>query len=173
MFRSPPVVSTMRNGLKLGWFYLCVHTKNGARALLAKHSFHPFLTNLGLKGTFSRHFGIFTDPKRVTTGSRRAKNTHLSTRAVSWTTWLKVEFRGHLVHPQPPTFCGFQARDSPNETPRPPYKWSLGTAGGQPGLRTAGASRGSTKVPRAKKMIPLKVVPRPLGMLKHVFLARF
>ena len=52
-------------------------------------------------------------------------------RAVSWATWLKNEFRGHLVHPRPPTFCGFQAAESPNETPRPPYQWSLGAAGGQ------------------------------------------
>ena len=64
-------------------------------------------------------------------------------RAISWATWLKTEFRGHIVHPQPSTFCGFQASDSPNETPRPPYKWSLGTAGGQPGPCTAGASGGS------------------------------
>ena len=28
-------------------------------------------------------------------------------RAASWATWLKIRFRGHLVHPQPPTFCGF------------------------------------------------------------------
>ena len=41
-------------------------------------------------------------------------------RAVSWATWLKAEFRGHLVHPQPPTFCGFQASESPNQTPRHP-----------------------------------------------------
>ena len=51
-------------------------------------------------------------------------------RAVSWATWLKSEFRGHLVHPQPPTFYGFQASDSPNETRRPPYQWSLGAARG-------------------------------------------
>ena len=40
---------------------------------------------------------------------------------VSWATWLKIQFRGHLVHPQPPSFCGFQASESPNETRRPPY----------------------------------------------------
>ena len=40
-------------------------------------------------------------------------------------------------------------------------------------MRTAGANGGSTKVSRAKKMIFFKVVRRPLGMLKHVFLARF
>ena len=86
--------------------------------------------------------------------------------------WLQSEFRGHLVHPQPPTFCGFQAAESPNETPRPPYQWSLGAAGGQPGQRTAGANGGSTRVPGAKKIIFSKVVPRPLGMLKQVFLGR-
>ena len=94
-------------------------------------------------------------------------------RAVSWATWLKNEFRGHLVHPQPPTFYGFQAFESPNETPRPPYQWSLGAAGGPASPRTLGANGGSTGVPGAKKMIFSKVVPRPLGMLKQVFLARF
>ena len=94
-------------------------------------------------------------------------------RAVSWATWLKSEFRGHLVHPQPPTFCGFQASDSPNEPPRPPYHWSLDGAGGQPCPRTAGANGGSTKVPGAKKKIFSKVVHRPLGMPKQGFLPRF
>ena len=94
-------------------------------------------------------------------------------RAVSWATWLKNEFRGHLVHPQPPLFCGLQASESPNEPPRPPYQWSLGGAGGQPGPRTVGANGGSTRVPGAKKMIFSKVVPKPLGMLKHVFLGSF
>ena len=94
-------------------------------------------------------------------------------RAVSWATWLKNEFRGHLVHPQPPTFYGFQASESPNETPRPPYQWSLGAAGGPASPRTVGANGGSTRVPRAKKMIFSKVVPRPLGMLKQVFLGHF
>ena len=36
-----------------------------------------------------------------------------------------------------------------------------------------GANGGSTVVPGAKKMIFFKVVPRPLGMLKQVFLGRF
>ena len=36
-------------------------------------------------------------------------------RAVSWATWLKPEFQGHLVHPQPPTFCGFQASELPHK----------------------------------------------------------
>ena len=68
-----------------------------------------------------------------------------------WATWLKNEFRGHLVHPQPPTFYGFQASESPNETSRPPYQWSVGAAGGPASPRTVGANGGSTRVPRAKK----------------------
>ena len=94
-------------------------------------------------------------------------------RAVSWATWLKNEFRGHLVHPQPPTFYGLQALESPNETRRPPYQRSLRANGGPASPRTVGANGGSTRVPRAKKIIFSKVVPRPLGMLKQVFLGRF
>ena len=93
--------------------------------------------------------------------------------AVSWATWLKTKFRGHLVHPQPPTFCGFQASDLPNETPTPPYQWSLRVVGGQPTPRRLGANGGSTGFPRARKFISSKVVPRPLGMLKQVFLGHF
>ena len=41
--------------------------------------FDPFLTlSWSQNGPFSRHFGIFHGPKRVTTGSKRAKNTCLS-----------------------------------------------------------------------------------------------
>ena len=77
------------------------------------------------------------------------------------------------LHPQPPTFCGFQASESRNEPPRPPYRWSLGAVGGQPGPRTARANGGAAGAPGAKKKLFSKVVRRPLGMLKPVFLARF
>ena len=90
--------------------------------------------------------------------------------AVSWATWLKIQFRGHLVHPQPPDFCGFQPSESPNEPSRPPYQWSLGGAGGP---HTVGANGGSTRVRGAKKIIFSKVVPRPLVMFTEVFLGRF
>ena len=105
--------------------------------------------------------------------AQRAPAPRNQERAVSWATWRKNEFRGHLVHPQPPTFYGFQASESPNDPRRPPNRWSLGGAGGRPGPRTVGANGGSTRVPRAKKIIFSKVVPRPLGMLKQVFLAHF
>ena len=93
--------------------------------------------------------------------------------AVSWATWLKTEFRGHQVHPQPPKFCGFKGSESPNETRRPPYQWSLGGAGRQPSPRTVGASGGSTRVPGVKKNHFFTVLPRPLGMLKPLILGRF
>ena len=92
---------------------------------------------------------------------------------VSWATWLENEFRGHLVHPQPPNVYGFQASESPKEPSRPPYQWSLAAAGGPASQRTVGANGGSTRVPRAKKIIFSKVVPRQLGMLKQVFSGRF
>ena len=92
-------------------------------------------------------------------------------RAVSWATWLKCEFRGHLVHPQLPTFGGFQALESPNEPPRPLYQWSLGGAGAQPSPRTAGANGGSAGIPGATKIIVSKSDPRQFWMLKQVFLA--
>ena len=94
-------------------------------------------------------------------------------RAVCWATWLKTEFRGRLFHPQPPNFSGFQASESPDDTPRPLYQWSFDGAGGQYSPRTFGANGGSTGVPGAKEIIFFKVVPRPLGMLKQVFLGRF
>ena len=91
-------------------------------------------------------------------------------RAVSWATRLKSRFQGHLVHPQAPTFCGFQGSESPNETPRPPYLWSLGAAGGQPGPRPAGANNGgSTRVPGAKKRFFPKLFLDHLGCSNRCF----
>ena len=93
--------------------------------------------------------------------------------AVSWATSLKAEFQGHLVPLQPPTFRAFQASNSPNETHRPPYQWLLGAARGERGPSTVGANGGSTGVPGAKTIIFFKHVPKPLRMLKLMFLARF
>ena len=75
----------------------------------------------------------------------------------------------------PPLFVASKPQNRPTRCldPRTTGHWSLGGAGGQPGPRTARANGGSTSVPRAKKIIFSKVVPRPLGMLKQVFLAHF
>ena len=32
---------------------------------------------------------------------------------ISWATWLKMRFRVHLIHPQPPTFGGFHPSTLP------------------------------------------------------------
>ena len=54
-------------------------TPNGPGSPLEKHIFDPFLTHFwSQNGPFSRPFGIFHGPKRVTTGSKRAKNTRFS-----------------------------------------------------------------------------------------------
>ena len=90
-------------------------------------------------------------------------------RAVSWATCLEIRLRGHLVHPQPPSFCGFQPSESSNQTPRPPLQWSLGGAGGQPGPRTVGANGGSTRDPGAKKRFFPKLFPDHLGCSNKCF----
>ena len=32
---------------------------------------------------------------------------------ISWATWLKTQFRAHLIHPQPPTWSGFHPSKLP------------------------------------------------------------
>ena len=54
--------------------------------------------------------------------AQRAPTPCNQARAVSWATWLQPEFPGHLVHLKPPSFGGFQASQSPNDPPRPPYR---------------------------------------------------
>ena len=53
--------------------------------------------------------------------------------------------------PGTPHFLWFHPLESPKRTPRHPYQWSLGTAGGLHSPRTVGANGGSTRVPGAKK----------------------
>ena len=116
-------------------------------------------------------------PKKAPKSPKKLRNVHQHPEnkkgPTSWATWLKNEFRGHLVHPQPPTFYGFQASASAEETRKPLYQWSLCTAGGPASPHTVGAKGGSTRVPGAKKVIFSKVVPRQLGMLKKVVIGRF
>ena len=52
----------------------CLSIPSGPGSILVKRVFDPFLTHFwSQNGPFSRHFGIFHGPKRVTTGSKRAK----------------------------------------------------------------------------------------------------
>ena len=97
--------------------------------------------------------------------------------AISLATWLKTRFGGHLVHPQPPTFCGFHASQLPKWTPRPPYLGPLlkplGCGKLQAQAQTGGCPNGSIWSNRGKKMTFLKNDPRPCVMLKQVFLDCF
>ena len=93
--------------------------------------------------------------------------------AISLATWLKMRFRGHLLHPQPPTFCGFHPREVPKRTPRPQYLGPLGRSKLQAQDQTRGCPTGSTGSSRGIKMTFLKNDPRPCATLKQVFLDRF
>ena len=64
-------------------------------------------------------------------------------------------------------------RNRPTRHLDPYNEWSLGAAGGQPSAHSGG-QRWFHRGPRGEKnLFFFKVVPRPLGMLKQVFLARF
>ena len=67
------------NGLKMGSFRLFVHPKQSSHHF-GKKVFDPFLTHFwSPKSPFSRLFGNFGGSKRATMGSKRTKNTCLST----------------------------------------------------------------------------------------------
>ena len=77
--------------------------------------FDPFLTHLwSQNGPFSRHFGIFHGPKRVTTGSKQAKNTCLSIPSGLGTTLEKMIFSPLVDPPLAPTVR------RPGRPPAPP-----------------------------------------------------
>ena len=75
IFHGPKLVSTGSKWAK----NTCLSIPNGPRSLFEKRVFDPFLTHFcSQNGPFSRHFGIFHGPKRVSTGTKWAKNTCLS-----------------------------------------------------------------------------------------------
>ena len=93
--------------------------------------------------------------------------------AISLATWLKMRFRGHLLHPQPPTLSGYHPSQLPKRTPRPQYLGPLGRGKLQAQAQTSGFPNGSTGSSGGKKMTFLKNDPRPCATLKQVFLDRF
>ena len=70
-----------------------------------------------------------------------------------------MRFRGHLLHPQPPTFCGFHPSKLPKRTPRPQYLGPLGCGKLQAQAQIGGCPNGSTGSSRGKKMTFLKNDP--------------
>ena len=80
----------------------CLSIINGPRSLLKKRVFDPFLTHCwSQNGPFLTHLGIFHDPERATTGSKRPQNTCLSIPSGLGTTLEKMVFfaLGTLVDP--------------------------------------------------------------------------
>ena len=94
---APPIVPDHKNGpfsRHFGIFHgpkcvtmgskwaknTCVSIPNGPGSLLEKCVINQFLTHFWSQNSpFSWHFGIFHGPKRITMGSKRAKNTWLNT----------------------------------------------------------------------------------------------
>ena len=93
--------------------------------------------------------------------------------AVSLATWLKTRFRGHLIHPQSPTFCGFHPSELPKQTRTAPYLGPLDCGKLQAQTETGGCPNGSTGSNRGRKLTFLKNDPRPCVMLRQVSLDCF
>ena len=75
IFLGPTRVTTISKRFKS----TCLNIQNGLRSHLEKRLYDPFWTDFrSQNGPFSRLFGIFCGPKRVTTSSKRPKNTCLS-----------------------------------------------------------------------------------------------
>ena len=94
---------------------------------------------------------------------------HLATttnheQAIFLATWLKTRFRGHLIHPQSPTFCGFHPSELPKRTPTPPYLGPVGCGKLLAQTETGGCPNGSSGSNRGKKLTFLKNDPRPCVM---------
>ena len=100
VFHGPKRVTMGSNWVK----NTCLSIPNGPRSLLEKCVFDPFFTHFwSQNGPFSRHFGIFHGSKRVTTGSKRAKNTCLSIPSGLGTTLEKIFFFALGTDPGGPT----------------------------------------------------------------------
>ena len=86
-----------------------------------------------------------------------------------WLHGSKTRFRGHLIHLQSPTFCGFHPSELPKRTPTPPYLGPVGCGKLLAQTETGGCPNGSSGSNRGKKLTFLKNDPRPCVILKQVF----
>ena len=91
--------------------------------------------------------------------------------AISLATSLKMRFPGPLLHPQPPTFCGFDPSELPKRTPTPQYPAPTGCSKLQAQAQTDGCPNGLT-TSSGQKMGFFKNDPTPCVRLKQVFLER-
>ena len=131
----------VKTGIKRAHF-TCLSIPNGPRCILEKGIFDPFFTLFcSQSGPFSRHFGIFHGPKRITTGSKRAKNTCLSMPNGLGSLLEKRVFDPFFV-PKQPIFKAFWdfpwAKTRPHGLPNPSFepethRWHPGDGGAKLG----------------------------------------
>ena len=88
-------------------------------------------------------------------------------KAISLATWLKMRFRGHRLHTQSPTFCGFHPSELPKRTPRPPHLGPVGCA------KQVGAQMGHHGPIGAKNRLFSKNDPSLCVILRQVILDYF
>ena len=89
---------SVKRGLKCAHL-TCLSILNGLGSLLENRVFHPFLTHFwSQNGPFSRHSRILHGPKRITTGSKWAKNTCLSIASGSGSILEKCVLHSFLSH---------------------------------------------------------------------------
>ena len=91
---------------------------------------------------------------------------------IPWATWLKMRFRAHLIHPQPPTFGGFHPLKLPSPMPRPRYLSPLGCSKLRDVAQRGGCPNGSRRSTGCEKITFFKNDLGPHGMPKQVFSAR-
>ena len=110
---------------------ICLSIQNGPGAPLEKRVFVPLWTLFwSQNGPFSRHFGIFHGPKRVTRSSKRAKNTCLSIPSGLGTTLEKMIFFAPGTLVDPPLALSVRKPGCP---PAPPNDHWYGGIGGSLG----------------------------------------
>ena len=138
--QNSPRTHSKRPNKGKGWVHsTCALTFPCQRALCCPLT-PPYVPETAQKGPRS--------PEFCADGLATATNQE---QAISLATWLKMRFRGHLVHPQPPTFCGFHPSELPKRTPRPPYVAPAGGGKLQAQAQTGGCPIGSTGSGRGKK----------------------
>ena len=89
--------------------------------------------------------------------------------ALSWATWLKTKFRGHLVHPQTPLLVVFKPQNYPTRHPDPRAISHLAEPESSPACARWGPTVGPPgSLGRKKRFFP-KLFPHPMGCSNKFF----
>ena len=109
--------------------FTCLCIPKGQGSLLEKCVFDPFLTDFwSQNGLLQRHFGVFGGPKRLTTGSKLAKNTSLSILHDLGTTFEKSIFFALGTLPDPPLAPAACGPGCPLDPTSDHWYWGLGVS---------------------------------------------